>query len=340
VSQGPKLSIVIPMLNEESSVAPLFARLFPVLEGLGEPFEVIVVDDGSRDATPALLERDGAKHPQLIVLTLARNCGQHAAIMAGFETARGEWVVTLDADLQNPPEEIPRLVSAFREGYDLVNTVRQEREDSWLRRTASRWINAAARRASGIELHDFGCMLRGYHRDLLALMTQRKEFDTFIPALAMLYARCPIEIPVAHAARRRGASKYSLLKLFSLQLDLMTGFSLSPIRVLFSVGTLIAGFGISFSVVLLSLRLLFGAEWAAEGVFTLFAILFFFIGAQFVAFGLIGEYVGRIYYEVRDRPAYIIRRRGPPYPHSRRYEQVVAPQLESIPQDQVAAGRR
>jgi undecaprenyl-phosphate 4-deoxy-4-formamido-L-arabinose transferase len=307
-----RVSVVIPMLNEARNLAPLFARLFPVLEGLAEPFEVICIDDGSTDDTLALLRAEQAQHPQVRVLSFARNFGQHAAVMAGFEASRGEWVITIDADLQNPPEEIPHLVAAFREGHDLVNTYREGRQDTFFRRAASRITNALVRRFSGIRLRDFGCMLRGYHRDVVVPMTRRKEFRTFIPALAMLYARSPVEIPVRHAARERGASNYSLLRLFSLQLDLVTSFSLAPLRMLFVLGWLVALLGMGFGALLIVLRILHGPHWAAEGIFTLFAILFFFVGAQFIAFGLLGEYIGRIYQEVRSRPTYLLRREEEP----------------------------
>ncbi|NQT86620.1 glycosyltransferase [bacterium] len=299
------------MLNESGNVGPLFERLFPVLAGLGDSFEVIAIDDGSTDATLGLLEAESQAHAELRILSFARNFGQHAAVMAGFEAARGEWVITLDADLQNPPEEIPKLVDAFRQGHDLVNTWREGRQDTFFRRTASRITNALVRRFSGISLRDFGCMLRGYHRDIVQRMVRRKEFRTFIPALAMLYARSPAEVPVAHSARERGASNYSLFRLFSLQLDLVTSFSTAPLRLLFTLGWLIALLGIGFGAALMLLRVIQGPGWAAQGVFTLFAILFFFVGAQFLAFGLLGEYVGRIYHEVRDRPTYVLRDTSP-----------------------------
>jgi len=299
------------MLNEAANIEPLFARLFPVLDGTGEAYEVVAVDDGSTDRTLEMLRGQRKIHPQLRVLSFARNFGQHAAVMAGFEASRGEWIVTLDADLQNPPEEIPKIVAAFREGYDLVNTYREGRQDTSFRRNASRVTNAMVRRFSGISLSDFGCMLRGYHRSVVAPMIERKEYRTFIPALAMLHSRRPTEVAVQHSARARGASNYSLLKLFSLQLDLVTSFSIAPLRMLFILGWGIAFLGIAFGALVMVLRLVYGEVWAEHGVFTLFAILFFFVGAQFLAFGLLGEYIGRIYQEVRHRPTYLLRDEEP-----------------------------
>ncbi|MCB9896560.1 MAG: glycosyltransferase [Planctomycetes bacterium] len=304
---APKLTVLIPMLNESGNIPALFGRLWKVLDELAVTSEVVVVDDGSTDDTLALLLAEQQRRPALRVVSFARNFGQHAAVLAGFERSRGEFIVTLDADLQNPPEEIPRLVEAFEAGHDLVNTHRRGRQDTAFRKTASRLVNWFVRKASGIQLDDFGCMLRGYHRDVARPMTEHGEFHTFIPALAMLYARNPVEIPVGHASRGSGRSKYSLFKLFSLQLDLVASFSLTPLRLLFSMGFVIAAAGILFGITLLVGRLFFGAEWAAGGVFTLFAILFIFVGAQFVAFGLLGEYIGRIFQEVRHRPIYLVR---------------------------------
>ncbi|MCR4314952.1 MAG: glycosyltransferase [Planctomycetes bacterium] len=302
----PRLTIVIPMLNEELNIRPLFGRLFTVLDGLDLIYEVICVNDGSKDRTPEILAEEAESRHQLRVINFARNFGQHAAVMAGFDYAKGEWIITLDADLQNPPEEIPKIVAEFEKGHDLVNTIRQGRQDTWFRKTASKIVNNVMRKFSGINLKDFGCMLRGYHANVAKPMCKRREFHTFIPALATLYAGNPVEIPVAHAGREHGASNYSLRKLFSLQLDLIASFSLTPLRLLFTLGAGIAVFSILFAFLLICVRLYFGATWAGEGVFTVFAVLFFLIGAQFFAFGLLGEYIGRIYQEVRDRPAYLV----------------------------------
>ena len=307
------ISVVIPVYNEEQNLPPLMDRLETALAGLegGEPYEIILTDDGSADRSLEIMKGFAAARPGVRVVELVRNYGQHAAVFAGLAQARGEIVVTLDADLQNPPEEIPKIVAAFREGYDLVNTIREGRQDTFFRRYASRLTNAMVRKFSGITLSDFGCMLRGYHRNVVAPMVERKEYRTFIPALAMLHARRPTEVPVQHSARERGASNYSLLKLFSLQLDLVTSFSMAPLRMLIILGWGVALLGIGFGALLMVLRFVFGAEWAANGVFTLFAILFFFVGAQFLAFGLLGEYIGRIYQEVRNRPTYLLRDEEP-----------------------------
>jgi undecaprenyl-phosphate 4-deoxy-4-formamido-L-arabinose transferase len=304
---APVLSVVIPLFNEEENIEALVARLLPSLRGMHVPFEVIFVDDGSRDRTLERLAAAVAGDPAVRVAPLARNFGQHAAVCAGFSLSRGAFVVTLDADLQNPPEEIPRLLDEFKKGHDVVGTIRIGRQDTWFRRKASHLVNQVTRRMSGIQLHDFGCMLRGYSAEIAHAIAERRESKTFVPALGWLYARNPVEIPVAHAARAAGRSKYSLRRLLWLHLDLATGFSVGPLRFLMGLGALIAGFGVLFGLLLLILRLTQGPGWAAEGVFTLFAILFIFVGAQFFVFGVMGEYLGRIFMSVRERPAWVLR---------------------------------
>jgi undecaprenyl-phosphate 4-deoxy-4-formamido-L-arabinose transferase len=303
-----KISVVIPMLNEERNIPALLDRLFRVLSDSGEAFEVLCVDDGSKDGTLRLLGEAAKAHPELKVVSFARNFGQHAAIIAGFDASSGDWVITIDADLQNPPEEIPRLLAEFRKGHDLIGTYREGRQDSFFRKTASWMVNRLMRKFSKIEIRDFGCMLRGYSGEVAHAIASRCEYKTFIPALGTLYAGNPTEIPVSHAKRAAGRSNYSVLRLVSLALDLVTCFSLWPLRMLFLWGCVVSFLGILFGFILLALRLYRGADWAAQGVFTLFAIVFIFIGAQFIAFGLLGEYIGRIFQEVRERPPYVLRR--------------------------------
>lgn len=309
-----KLSIVTPMYNEEVNVKRFCQRLYAALEGLPESWEVICVNDGSSDRTLELLLREKARRDRLMIVDLARNFGQHAAVLAGFTYSRGEWIVTLDADLQNSPEEIPKLIDAFRRGYDLIGSIRVDRHDPLFRKWASRLTNRLIRAISGISLTDFGCMLRGYSREVVNGILKNPEYRTFIPALGAFFARRPVEIAVRHEDRAAGESKYSMLKLFSLQLDLVTGFSLWPLRALFFVGSFIAASGLLMGLFILALRLYLGAEWAGGGVFTLFAVLFFFVGAQLFAFGLLGEYVGRILQCVRGRPPYVVKEIYPGLP--------------------------
>ncbi len=294
-----KIDLVIPVYNEEANLPVLFERLRTDLAALPCAWRAILVDDGSRDRSWALIAEAARQDPRFHGVRLGRNYGQHAAIFAGFSRCDADAVVTLDADLQNPPAEIPKLVAKFNEGYDVIGGWRQKREDNSLRRTASLWMNRIVSRATGVQLRDYGCMLRLYSMDVVRLMRECGETSSFIPALAHCFTDRMVEIPVEHAERNEGQSRYSLLKLVELLLDLLTGFSMLPLRMMSGIGLILALCGIAFGMLLLILRLFFGPEWAVGGVFTLFAILFFFIGGQFVAFGTLGEYIGRIYDEVR-----------------------------------------
>ncbi len=302
-----KTSVVVPVYNEEGNLPELVRRLTAVLDAAGDPYEIVFVDDGSRDGSLAILKQAAAARPDRIrVLELARNFGQHQAILAAFESVTGDVVVTLDADLQNPPEEIPKLLAKVREGYDVVGGVRQDRQDSFPRRMASLLVNRVTVAITRMRITDFGCMLRAYSRDVVDEINRCDESSTFIPALAQSFARRPTEIPVAHAPRRAGASTYSLYRLVRLNFDLMTGFSLVPLQVFGLLGTAVAVGGIAFGLFLFVRRIVHGAE--VEGVFTLFAILFTLLGVAMAGLGLVGEYVGRIYQQVRGRPRFRVRR--------------------------------
>ncbi len=300
------ISVVIPVYNESACLNELIPRTLDACRQLSRPFEIILVDDGSRDDSARLIEQAAERDPEIIGVLLNRNYGQHAAVMAGLAQSRGQVVVTLDADLQNPPEEIPNLVREMDKGVDVVGTVRQNRQDSLFRRLASSMINKAVRRATGVMMHDYGCMLRAYSRPMVDAMLQCREHSTFIPILANSFARSTAEIPVRHEARQQGESKYSLIKLISLQFDLLTSMSTFPLRMLSLTGCVVAAGGMGFGLFLMAMRLIYGAAWAVDGVFTLFAPLFVLIGAQFIAMGLLGEYIGRIYQDVRGRPRYFI----------------------------------
>lgn len=303
---GPEISVVIPVFNEESNLEPLFERLQQTLEGIGRAYEVIFVDDGSRDRSLEILCRLQEKHDAVRVIQLNRNYGQHAAVFAGLDHARGEVIVTLDADLQNPPEEIPRLLDKISEGHDVVGGWRQSRRDHPIRRMLSWGVNRITSKIVGVQMRDYGCMLRAYRREVVEVMRGCREVSSFIPALANTFAASPVEVPVGHDRREGGRSKYNVFRLIRLNFDLMTGFSLLPIQVVSLAGIGIALLGLGFGGFLMARRLLVGPE--SEGVFTLFAILFFFVGIQILALGLIGEYVGRIYMEVRRRPRYVVQR--------------------------------
>ncbi|MEJ2658042.1 MAG: glycosyltransferase [Desulfobacterales bacterium] len=303
------LSIVIPVFNEEENLDELIRRCLLACERTGRFFEIILVDDGSADGSAGKIETASKTNPGKVVgVFLNRNYGQHAAVIAGFEQSRGDIIITMDADLQNPPEEIPRLVDAMDKGYDVVGSVRKHRQDTLFRRMASAIINKAVQKATGVMMHDYGCMLRAYQRHIVEAILKCREHSTFIPILANSFARTTTEIDVKHEARKQGRSKYDFMKLVMLQFDLLTSMTTFPLRLLSILGGIISAAGIGFGVFLLVMRILYGAEWAAEGVFTLFAILFIFVGAQFVAMGLLGEYIGRIYHDVRARPRYFVQR--------------------------------
>ncbi len=302
------ISVVIPVYNEEKNLPLLHERLQAALQPMRRPYEIVFVDDGSRDGSLGILKsfvgREGVR-----VVELTRNYGQHPAILSGFSAVRGTIVVTLDADLQNPPEEIPGLVRAMEEGdYEVVGTARRMRRDSIFRRAPSRLVNVMTRKITGVHMTDWGCMLRAYRREVVDRMVESQEYSTFIPALATLYAKRIAEIPVAHEERHGGVSKYNLWKLLNLQFDLLTSFSEFPLRVLLYLGSALSIGAVGFAAFLAVMRVIYGAAWGGYGIFTLFAVLFFFVGALFFALGIMGQYVGRIYHEVRKRPRYTIRR--------------------------------
>jgi len=302
---SPGVSVVIPVYNEEAVLPALFARLYPALDALDASYELIFVNDGSRDASPALLREQYGRRPDVTrVILLNGNFGQHLAIMAGFEASRGERVVTLDADLQNPPEEIGKLLAKMDEGYDYVGAVRRDRQDTAFRRGASRLMNALRERITRIRMSDQGCMLRAYSRSIVDAVNACRELNTFIPALAYTFAQRPIEIEVSHEERAAGKSKYSLYNLIRLNFDLVTGFSVMPLQLFSLTGIGISILSVAFVIFLAVRRLLVGPE--AEGVFTLFGIAFFLIGITLFGIGLLGEYVGRIYEQVRHRPRYLV----------------------------------
>ncbi len=300
-----QLSVVIPIYNEEAGLAKLFERLYPALDALGYSYEIVFVNDGSRDASAALLADQFRLRPEVTRVVLFNgNYGQHMAILSGFEATRGEIVVTLDADLQNPPEEIGNLVAKMREGYDYVGSIRRERQDSAFRTYASRAMNRLREHITHIKMTDQGNMLRAYGRNVIDLINQCSEVNTFVPALAYTFARHPTEIVVEHEERAAGESKYSLYSLIRLNFDLITGFSLMPLQIFSIIGIALSLLSAGLFVILLVRRFALGAE--VEGVFTLFAIVFFLIGVVLFGIGLVGEYVGRIYQQVRGRPRYVI----------------------------------
>ena len=292
------ISIVIPVYNEEDNLPELFRRLFSVMENLKRPYEVILINDGSKDSSLPLMLKERKNHPSLRIIDFNGNFGQHTAIIAGFKSSRGNQIITLDADLQNPPEEIPRIISLLDSGHDVVGTIRQKRKDSFFRRYASRLVNRIMNSVTGFSLHDYGCMLRGYSRGIIDIINECGEVSTFIPALAQKFAVNPVEIEVSHSARTKGESKYSLFKLIRLQFDLMTAFSLFPLQMITILGMMIFGAGSVLSLL---------GIWGGREIFG-YAVNFLLSGITVTCTGITGEYIGRIYQEVRKRPRYVIRK--------------------------------
>ena len=301
-----QVAVVIPVYNEEENLPALMQRLMPVMLSLGKSFEIIFIDDGSHDQSLQIL-KEFTKNFQVRIVELTKNYGQHAAIMAGFSITQADIIITMDADLQNPPEEIINLVKVMEEGnYDVVGTIRKGRKDSFFRILPSKIINIVARKITGVSMRDWGCMLRCYRLPVVQRMIQCHEHATFIPALATVFAKRITEIEVEHEERHGGKSNYPLRKLINLQFDLVASFSDLPMKLIMYGGILMSLLGVCFGAFLAVARLVYGARWAAEGIFTLFAVLFVFVGLQFFALGVIGEYIGRIYREVRKRPEYVI----------------------------------
>ncbi len=301
----PKVSIVIPVYNEEPGLATLFGRLYPACDKLNCSYEIIFINDGSKDRSAALLREQFQARPDVTrVILFNGNYGQHMAIVAGFEHARGERVVTLDADLQNPPEEIGNLLAEMDKGFDYVGSIRRKRNDVAWRHFASRAMNRLRERLTHIKMTDQGCMLRAYSRDIINAINMSKEINTYIPALAYSYSHNPTEIVVEHEERSAGESKYSMLALVRLNFDLITGFSIAPLQIFSILGMLVSLISFGFFVLLVVRRFVVGPE--AEGLFTLFSIAFFLIGIVLLGLGLVGEYVGRIYQQVRERPRFMV----------------------------------
>lgn len=308
MTDKPEVSIVIPVYNEELNLPELVKRSVAACDKLPQSYEILLVDDGSRDRSAELIEQAVKDHPgKIIGILLSTNFGQHAAVTAGLSKARGKYMITMDADLQNPPEEIHKLVEKLAEGYDVVGSIRENRQDTFFRKIASKTVNLMVRRLTrGQTMTDYGCMLRGYSRPVVNAILDCHEQGKFIPMLAMSFARKSVEVMVKHAERAAGESKYSVWKLIALQYDLLTGTSTFPLRMLTFLGFLIALLGVIFGVWIFVMTRLNGEEWGRYGTFTMFAILFVFIGAQFAGMGLMGEYIGKIHLNARGRPQFYI----------------------------------
>ena len=300
------ISLVIPVYNEEANLPTLFNRLTTVMDSLGKPWEIVFTNDGSRDRSFDLLREFHQKRPNNVrVIDFNGNFGQHTAIMAAFERVKGDIIITLDADLQNPPEEIPKLLKLMEQGFDTVGGYRKSRKDTMGRRYASKMINYFRELTTDIRMSDQGCMLRAYRRHVVDAIVKTGERSLFIPALAYTFSSKPGEVEVEHDNRAAGESKYSYYKLIRLNFDLITGFTLLPLQLFTLFGFIISGLSAILVLYMAYRRIFMGPE--VEGVFTLFAIMFFMVSVAITGIGLIGEYVGRMYLMVQQRPRYITR---------------------------------
>ena len=301
-----ELSLVIPVYNEEENLTELIARTTAACDKLDCTTEIILVDDGSADRSMEMIIEASQKDPRIVGVILTSNFGQHAAVTAGFQTSRGKYVVTLDADLQNPPEEIYKLLEKLREGYDVVGSIRENRQDTFFRKFGSKMVNLMVRKlCNGKTMTDYGCMLRGYSRNVVDAVLLCHENGKFIPMLAMTYARKSVEVHVKHAERAAGESKYSVMKLIALQYDLLTGTSTFPLRLLTFFGFGVGVFGVLFGLYVF-IRSQIDKDWGAFGTFAMFAVVFVLIGGQFASMGLLGEYIGKIHLNSRARPQFFI----------------------------------
>jgi dolichol-phosphate mannosyltransferase len=306
------VSVLLPVYEEEGSLPLLFERLMPVLKGLDLPFEVIAVNDGSRDRSLSVLRDIATIHPEVRIIDFRRNYGQTAAMMAGFDHARGDIIVTLDADLQNDPEDIPALIAKMGEGYDVVSGWRAARKDAAIRRNLpSKLANALISRISGVRLHDYGCTLKAYRRDMMSNVRLYGEMHRFIPIYAHWMGASVTEIPVRHHARQFGQSKYGLERIAKVLLDLMVVKFLE--RYLVKPIYVFGGFGFisilaSFAVIAYAIGLrLFAHTYLIQTPLPLLSAMLFLIGCVSILMGLLAEIQMRIYFETRGRAPYLVR---------------------------------
>jgi len=306
------LSVVVPVYNEEQSVGPLVDRTQEVLEALGRPYELIFVDDGSTDGTAARLREAAARVRALRVVRLRGNFGQTAALAAGFDQARGELIVTMDGDGQNDPADIPRLLDKLKEGYDVVSGWRRERQDPlWSRRVPSQMANGLISWITGVALHDYGCALKVYRREILRDVALYGEMHRFLPALCRWVGASVGELPVSHWPRRQGVSKYGLGRTVRVLLDLLTvkflmSYWTRPIQIFGLLGLVVGGGGAVIGGVLSFERIFRGSPLANRPILLL-AVLLVLVGFQFVGIGLLGEMLVRTYHESQRKPVYIVR---------------------------------
>ncbi|GIV96195.1 MAG: dolichol-phosphate mannosyltransferase [Herpetosiphonaceae bacterium] len=317
----PTLSVVVPVYNEEENIPLLYERLVAALDAQDLPYEIIAVDDGSKDRSFAMLRERALDDPRLRVVRFRRNFGQTAAFSAGFHYARGSTVVTIDADLQNDPDDIPLLLAKMAEGYDVVSGWRKQRQDPWFSRRLPSFIaNRVISLVTGVHLHDYGCSLKAYRAEVVKNINLYGELHRFIPAIASWQGVAVTELPVRHYPRRAGRSKYGIGRTIRVILDLMTvrfllSYSTRPMQIFGLIGILLTTLGGAISLYLGAIKLLFGAA-IADRPLLLLGILLIVVGIQLLMMGLLGEIIVRAYYEGQRKPIYVVREEingGPPF---------------------------
>jgi glycosyltransferase involved in cell wall biosynthesis len=295
-------SVVVPVYNEEGNVRELAERLVPVLERTRKTFEIVFVDDGSRDQTPAMVRALAARDPRIKLIRFSRNYGQEAAVQAGIIRASGRWIVQMDGDLQNPPEELAKLLDKRDEGYEIVYGVRAERNDPWHRVLASRLMIWIMRRVLDIDLPEDVTTFRVIDGNTARLIAGLPEKKKFFSALAVWTGARAANVAVEHAPRVRGVTKYNLAKLLNHTFDLMVGFSTRPLRIIGAAGAIVALFGLGFGLFRIAQKLL-GVD-ITMGYASLFSAVVILGGLQLIALSVIGEYIGRIFIQSQGRPLY------------------------------------
>jgi glycosyltransferase involved in cell wall biosynthesis len=307
-----QLSVVVPLFNEEESLLPLVERILSQVRPLGVPFELVLVDDGSRDGTASALRQLSGRVPELVAVLLRRNYGQTAAMAAGFDASGGEVIVTLDGDLQNDPADIPLLLHKLEEGYDLVSGWRHQRQDATLRRLLpSLLANRLIARVTGVRLHDYGCSLKAYRREVVDDLNLYGELHRFLPALAFIEGARISEVKVTHHPRRYGQSKYGIDRTFRVLMDLLTvwfmkRFLTRPMHVFGFGGLAAMGLGLAVVLWLVAEKLILGVN-IGDRPLLLMGLLGFVTGLQLFCFGLLAELQMRTYHESQGRPIYRVR---------------------------------
>jgi glycosyltransferase involved in cell wall biosynthesis len=309
--QRPSLSIVIPLYNEAENLDPLTARVFEAIKRFQLSAEVLYVDDGSHDGSEDIFRRLCAVHPELRVVRLRRNFGQTAAMAAGFDHARGAVIVVLDGDLQNDPEDIPRLVAKLDEGYDVVSGWRRDRQDHWTRVLPSRFANWLIGRVTGVVLHDYGCSLKAYRSDVIQHIPLYGDLHRFIPALASIYGAKIGELPVRHHRRALGKSKYTLARTFRVIMDLvivtfLQSYAQRPMHAFGWTGVVMMALGFGIDGYLALQKLFFGSQLANRPLL-LFGTLLMLAGLQIASLGILAELQIRTYHESQGKPIYTVR---------------------------------